>query len=603
MVVLTPKTSCKATPALTTSAMSAAAGGAISDTATLTGGSNPTGSITFRAYSPNDPTCAASPASTSTKTVMANGPYTSDLLTVNQVGAYRWVAAYSGDFNNNATLNKCNDPNETSTVVKANPTLTTNASTTVVVGATVSDTANLAGGSGPTGSIVFNLYGPDDTDCTGTVKFSSTKTAAGNGSYPSDAFTTSAAGTYRWTASYAGDANNNVAVSGCNAANESVIVSRTTPVLITQASGSVPAGGMISDNATLSGGSGPAGTITFSLYGPNDTSCSGTVKFTSSKTVGGNGSYPSDPFTTIAAGTYQWIASYSGDANNNPVTGTCGDPSERTAVTIPGILYSSAPAATDDSSQCGTNIFFVKPDGTGVTQLTTGLAYDTTPTWSPDATRIAFSSTRGGSLHVFVMNADGTGITQLTTGMAYDTTPAWSPDGTRIAFSSSLAGYVHVFVMNADGTGVSQLTTGPAFDTTPTWSPDSTRIAFSSTRGGNLHIFVMDAGGSSITQLTTGSWVYDAEPAWSPDGGRIAFSSTRGGNLHVFVMNTGGSGITQLTTGWWVYDTTPAWSPDGARIAFSSTRSGSFHVFAINSDGSAITQITTGWTYDATPAW
>ena len=55
---------------------------------------------------------------------------------------------------------------------------------------------------------------------------------------------------------------------------------------------------------------------------------SGTSQFTNSKTVAGNGSYTSDAFTTLAAGTYRWVAAYSGDAGNNPVTTLCNDPAE-----------------------------------------------------------------------------------------------------------------------------------------------------------------------------------------------------------------------------------------------------------------------------------
>jgi uncharacterized repeat protein (TIGR01451 family) len=110
-------------------------------------------------------------------------------------------------------------------VAKASPAVTTNASASIVLGAgSLSDSATLSGGSSPTGTITFNLYGPDNATCSGTPVFTSTKTVSGNGTYTSDSFTPTAAGTYRWIANYSGDANNNATANNCNEANENVTV-------------------------------------------------------------------------------------------------------------------------------------------------------------------------------------------------------------------------------------------------------------------------------------------------------------------------------------------------------------------------------------------
>ena len=105
------------TPTLTTSASSATLGSAISDTATLSGGQAPTGTLIFRAYGPGDSTCAGEPAFTSAPvTVTGAGSYGSGDFTPTQGGTYRWIATYSGDTNNNGTAGACNAANETSTV-------------------------------------------------------------------------------------------------------------------------------------------------------------------------------------------------------------------------------------------------------------------------------------------------------------------------------------------------------------------------------------------------------------------------------------------------------------------------------------------------------
>lgn len=88
----------------------------------------------------------------------------------------------------------------------------------------------------------------------------------------------------------------------------------------------------------MSGGANPTGLILFRLYGPNDTTCTGAVIFTSTITVNGSGTYVSGFFTPIVIGTYRWIANYSGDGNNIATTNTCNAANESSLVTIPTIV-------------------------------------------------------------------------------------------------------------------------------------------------------------------------------------------------------------------------------------------------------------------------
>jgi hypothetical protein len=114
------------TPTTLTTQASAAVqlGGLIHDTATLSGAVAPTGTITFSSFGPNDATCTATPAFTSTLAVAGNGSYTSANFTPSVVGMYRWIATYSGDTNNAAAETACNDANE-SVTVSASPRVAT----------------------------------------------------------------------------------------------------------------------------------------------------------------------------------------------------------------------------------------------------------------------------------------------------------------------------------------------------------------------------------------------------------------------------------------------------------------------------------------------
>jgi hypothetical protein len=112
--------------------------------------------------------------------------------------------------------------------------------------------------------------------------------------------------------------------------------------LSTNASAARTSGGAIRDTALLSGGSSPTGTITFSLYSASDTTCS-TVLGKVSVAVNGDGSYISPAVAPNLPGSYQWVASYSGDKNNRSLSGSCNDPTERATISAAVCVTAAAP--------------------------------------------------------------------------------------------------------------------------------------------------------------------------------------------------------------------------------------------------------------------
>jgi hypothetical protein len=80
------------------------------------------------------------------------------------------------------------------------------------------------------------------------------------------------------------------------------------PSLTTHASAGGRPPVSLTDLATLSGGLNPTGTITFRVFGPDDTTCSRLAAATFTATVAGNGDYPSGSFTATAPGVYRWTA-------------------------------------------------------------------------------------------------------------------------------------------------------------------------------------------------------------------------------------------------------------------------------------------------------
>ncbi|MGI8678630.1 MAG: Ig-like domain repeat protein [Jatrophihabitans sp.] len=97
-----------------------------------------------------------------------------------------------------------------------------------------------------------------------------------------------------------------------------------TPTIRTTPSAGVNAGGRVSDTASVTGGNAPSGAVTFKLFGPADTTCTGTPVFTNDGTLAA-GSASSGNYRPTVAGTYHWTATYNGDTRNNPVSSGCAD--------------------------------------------------------------------------------------------------------------------------------------------------------------------------------------------------------------------------------------------------------------------------------------
>jgi subtilisin family serine protease len=329
----------------TTASGPAIAGGMIHDTATLLGGAAPTGTIAFRLYASSDTECSKPLGEAlSTSVTKGNGAYESPAILERTPGFYQWVASYSGDANNATANGACNDPNE-QVIVQAQPSISTTASGAVAVGTQIHDTAHLSGGTSPTGTITFNLYATSDHSCS-TVLASNTATVNGNGEYDSPPVTTSSADGLQWVASYSGDAENLAASTACNDPSEQVNVGHASPVLTTTASAGVPAGATINDIADLGGGFSPTGTISFQLYASSDEECSQPIGPPATIEVDADGTYESPAIPENTPGSYQWVASYSGDANNAPARDACNDLNEQVIVQALGHQITQPPTTT-----------------------------------------------------------------------------------------------------------------------------------------------------------------------------------------------------------------------------------------------------------------
>ena len=223
----------------------------VKDSAALsvTGTNNFTGTLSFHICGPTLGTCDTGGVAAGSSTVTANGTYSSDTVTVTSAGRYCW----RGDFvsgTQGVPNSSDSSEGECFLVTPVTPTLTTSATGPVVLGNPISDTATLGGtanqpgtpiinpttpGAPAGGTITFQVFGPNDATCANAVFTSAPVTVSGNGTYGPVSFMPTAAGTYRWIASYTGNLPNTLAKAGaCNDANETSVVNPAPSSTVTE---------------------------------------------------------------------------------------------------------------------------------------------------------------------------------------------------------------------------------------------------------------------------------------------------------------------------------------------------------------------------------
>jgi TolB protein len=186
------------------------------------------------------------------------------------------------------------------------------------------------------------------------------------------------------------------------------------------------------------------------------------------------------------------------------------------AITHKRIRYDSA---TETDSEA---LYIMETDGAGVTRVTGEFFFDGPPMWSPAGTHIAFAARVGSGdpTSVFVMTIEGEELWELSDG----TSPTWSPDSTRIAFERIEGDASHIYSINIDGTDLQQLTFGPHGDHSPDWT-----AAPADSSAAEPPRSSVQAGGApdcGMTNIASDDYGTEIHPTSGPPGTEVSFSGT-----------------------------------------------------------------------------
>jgi len=297
---------------------------------------------------------------------------------------------------------------------------------------------------------------------------------------------------------------------------------------------------------------------------------------------------------------------------------------------LPGLI-----AFTSDRDQFP-HIYTISPDGTDIRATSSeNQTSDGLPAWSPDGSRMTFTSNRSGNYEIWSMNADGSDRRKLTSRPGWDGLPRWSPDGMKIVFAGEVRDKeahlsLEIFIVNADGSDLHQLTDSSTWETheepapageghshqhkvawnsVPTWSPDGSKILFSSNRDGDgltPTLYTMNPDGSDQKKFGLLVDADGSDPDWSPVTNKIVWVRGTAAKGDIWVMDASSpfpmltaKKITQT-----IDDTRgPVWSPDGTQIVFVSDANGKKDIYIMNADGADISRLTYGESNNISPAW
>lgn len=297
-----------------------------------------------------------------------------------------------------------------------------------------------------------------------------------------------------------------------------------------------------------------------------------------------------------------------------------------------------------DANRSRTQIYLIAIEGGEAKQLTNGNASASSPRWSPDGRRLAF--TTGGQ--VWTMDATGGDRKQVSNISTGASDPLWSPDGKLIAFNSDVypdcaddacnkrrdaemeASKVkakttdhllfrhwnawkdnkrtHIFVVSSDGGGGTALDLTPGdYDAPPfslgdplayAFSPDAKELVFASNHdkveatSTNSDLFVVNVAGGEAKRLTESNRGADTSPQYSPDGRYIAYRSQETPGFEserwrLMLYDRKSNQTRSITDKFDAYAETFTFSPDGKYIYFASGERGRQPVYVVPSDGNA----------------
>ncbi len=228
-----------------------------------------------------------------------------------------------------------------------------------------------------------------------------------------------------------------------------------------------------------------------------------------------------------------------------------------------------------------------------VRQLTADRASAMAPRWSPDGSKLLYTSFhRSVASNIFQIDMKSMQRTEFVRFKGTNQSARFSPDGSKVAMVLSGEGNPEIYVANANGRGVARRTTTRGVESSPVFSPDGRQLLFTSDAMGGPQLFVMPVGGGRMSRLPTNISRYCAEPDWSvgnPD--KIAFTMRIGSGFQIglFDMSTRATAVQVSRAPQDAVE--PAWLADGRHLLYTARSANQRSVWILDTETKKATRL------------
>ena len=193
------------------------------------------------------------------------------------------------------------------------------------------------------------------------------------------------------------------------------------------------------------------------------------------------------------------------------------------------------------------------------------------PRLSPDGALISVTVAAQENTDLWIVDAARSTLTRFTFDSGSEWCGIWTPDAQRVVFDSSRGGTLNLFAKSSDGTGdVERLTTGPSLHHALAISPDGT-LVFEEQRvsDGTWDLVVLELDGEHETKPLLDSPFSERAAALTADGHWLVYQSDESGRDEIYVRP-----FPDVATGRWQISTNggawPVWAPDGRELFYLS---------------------------------
>ena len=231
------------------------------------------------------------------------------------------------------------------------------------------------------------------------------------------------------------------------------------------------------------------------------------------------------------------------------------------------------------SEICTSDLLFNK-----IRPLTADKAHVASPDWSPDGTKLIFTTYhKTGFPDIYMVDLSSNRRVPIATFSGTNSSPAFSPNGQRIAMSLSGKGSSNIFIASANGKNPRPLTKNKSIETSPSWSPDGRWLVLTSDAPGKPQLYEISVNGGPMRRLPTNISRHCSEPSWNPvDKKLIAFTAAIAGGYQIAVYDKRAR-KSEILTNVSGSAVEPEWLSDGRHLVFTQKKNGTKRLMLLDS--------------------